>query len=114
MKGRVSDKERLIHILDSINLLEDFTSGVDYKTYNEDLKLRLAIVKLLEIIGEASNGLSDDIQKRFTTVDWSVLKGIRNVLVNEYFGIDYNIIWDTIKKSIPELKNKISEIVSQL
>jgi len=69
---------------------------------------------LLEIIGEASNGLTEDLQNKFTDIEWSILKGIRNILVHEYFGIDYDIIWDTIKNNIPELKEKINKTINEL
>jgi uncharacterized protein with HEPN domain len=114
MRNKISDKERLFHILDAINNIEEFTHGLSYEMYINDFKLRLALVKLLEIIGEASNGITEDFQNRFSDVDWSVLNGIRNVLVHEYFGIDYDIIWDSLKNNIPELKEKITKIFNEL
>jgi uncharacterized protein with HEPN domain len=107
MKSSISDKIRLQHILDSINDILLFTKDIDYETYIADYKLRLAIVKLIENIGEASNGISSKTIKRLPGIEWSVLKSIRNVLVHEYFGIDYEIIWNSIKENIPELKIKI-------
>ena len=109
MKSSASDKIRLQHILDSINDILLFTKDIDYNTYIADYKLRLALVKLIEIIGEASNGISSETIKRVPEIEWSVLNGIRNVLVHEYFGIDYEIIWNSIKQNIPELKIKIEE-----
>ena len=63
MKNKISDKERLLHILDSIDSIIDFTQNLSYKQYNEDFKLRLALIKLLEIIGEAANGITEYIQR---------------------------------------------------
>ncbi len=114
MKNRISDKERLLHILDSIDSIIDFTKEISYQQYNEDFKLRLALIKLLEIIGEAANGITEETQSRFTEVEWSVLKSLRNVLVHEYFGIDYDIIWNAIRVRIPELKQKISSALLRL
>jgi uncharacterized protein with HEPN domain len=114
MRNKLSDKERLLHILDAIEDIETFTNNVSYKEYSEDYKLRLAIVKLFEIIGEASGNITEETEKRFTDVEWSILKGIRNILVHEYFGIDYDIIWDSIQKNIPELKSHISKIILEL
>lgn len=109
MKSSISEKIRLQHILDSINDILLFTKDIDYETYIADYKLRLAIVKLIENIGEASNGISLKTIKRLPEIEWSILKGIRNVLVHEYFGIDYEIIWNSIKENIPELKIKIEK-----
>ncbi|MEI7982541.1 MAG: HepT-like ribonuclease domain-containing protein [Bacteroidota bacterium] len=114
MKNKISDKERLLHILDSIDSITDFTQNISYQQYIEDFKLRLALIKLLEIIGEAANGITEETQGRFSEVEWSILKSVRNVLVHEYFGIDYDIIWNTIKDRIPELKQKISNVLLQL
>ena len=109
MKSSISDKIRLQHIFDAINSILIFTKDIDYNTYMADYKLRLALVKLIEIIGEASNGLSPEAIRRFPDIEWSILAGIRNVLVHEYFGIDYEIIWNSIKQNIPELKIKIEK-----
>ncbi|MCX6303811.1 MAG: DUF86 domain-containing protein [Bacteroidetes bacterium] len=114
MKNKISDKERLLHILDSIDSIIDFTQNLSYQQYNDDFKLRLALTKLLEIIGEAANGITEETQQRFTEVEWSILKSVRNVLVHEYFGIDYDIIWYAIKDRIPDLKQKISNILLHL
>jgi uncharacterized protein with HEPN domain len=114
MRNKISDKERLLHILDAIDSIIDFTYDLSYQQYNDDFKLRLALIKLLEIIGEAANGISEETQERFSEVEWSILKSVRNVLVHEYFGIDYDIIWNTIKDRIPELKQKISGVLLQL
>ena len=112
MKGTLTDKNRLYHILDAIESIEQFTSGVSYEEYQKDLKLRLALVKLIENIGEASNSISSETQQRFGEVEWEVLNGIRNILVHEYFGIDYEIIWDSIRKNIPTLKVKIQTVIN--
>ncbi len=114
MKSKISDKERLLHILDSIDSIIDFTQDLSYKQYNDDFKLRLALIKLLEIIGEAANGITEETQLRFPEVEWSILKSVRNVLVHEYFGIDYDIIWNAIKDRIPDLKQKISNVLLHL
>jgi uncharacterized protein with HEPN domain len=107
MKKSISDKIRLQHILDSINDILIFTEGIDYNAYISDYKLRLAVVKLIENIGEASNGISSGTINSLPDIEWSLLKGIRNVLVHEYFGIDYEMIWNSIQENIPELKVKI-------
>jgi uncharacterized protein with HEPN domain len=107
MKNSISDKIRLQHIPDSINDILIFTKDIDYNAYVADYKLRLAVVKLIENIGEASNGISSETIESLPDIEWSLLKGIRNVLIHEYFGIDYEMIWNSIKENIPELKVKI-------
>lgn len=114
MKSSLSDKIRLQHILDNINDILLFTKDVDYELYLADYKLRLAVVKLIENIGEASNRISTNTIKKFPEIEWSILKGIRNILVHEYFGIDYELIWNSIKVNIPELKLKIERALDNM
>ena len=114
MRSSISDRERLLHILDAINHIQEFTDGLSYEEYMEDLKLRLALVKLLEIVGEASGSLTEDTINRFPNVEWPIIKSFRNILVHEYFGIDYKIIWNAIIHRIPELKDKIENILNEL
>ena len=114
MKNRISDKERLLHIIDAIQSIEEFTKEISYGEYIEDFKLRLALIKLLEIIGEASGGITPQTQEQFSDIDWAILKSVRNVLVHEYFGVDYDIIWNVIKSKIPDLKARIELILNKI
>ncbi|MDZ7739592.1 MAG: DUF86 domain-containing protein [Bacteroidales bacterium] len=114
MRKQISDLERLKHILDSIITIREFTDNISYEDYMNDLKLRLALVKLLEIIGEASVGLSEDTINRFSNIEWPLLRGMRNILIHEYFGVDYKIVWNAIQTRIPELEKKIEAIVRLL
>ncbi len=114
MKNKIADKERLLHIKDSIETIEKFTHNITHEQYTEDYKLRLALVKLLEIIGEAATGITKETQEKFDEIEWIILKSMRNVLVHEYFGIDYKIIWNSIKNNIPTLKQKVDNIIKEL
>jgi uncharacterized protein with HEPN domain len=112
MKSNIGDKQRLQHILQAINDIESFTTGISYDEYAENYMLRLAVVKLFEMIGEASGHLSDNLKEEFSEVEWTVLKGMRNIFVHEYFGIDYEIIWNSVQENLPTLKEKIQKIIS--
>lgn len=113
MQNRLGDKQRLGHIIDAMTDIISFCKDLTYENYMDDYKLRLATVKLLEIIGEASAALSDDLKQEFSEIEWGTMKAARNVLVHEYFGIDYKIVWVTIQDILPELKDKISLIYLQ-
>ena len=114
MKKRISDKARIEHILEAITQIQAFTEGVSYYSYKQDLKLRLALTRLVEIMGEASNHVSERVKGTFAEVEWSLLNRVRNVLIHEYFGVDYDIIWDSIQQDIPLLKTKLEHIVQTL
>jgi uncharacterized protein with HEPN domain len=73
--------------------------------------LRLAVVKLLENIGEAAALISETLKDAYPEVEWAVLKGIRNILVHEYFGIDYDVVWQAIEKDLPRLHARIRRIL---
>lgn len=79
-----------------------------------DRKLQLALTRLIEIIGEAANHVAEETKNRFSEVEWRVLTGIRNVIVHEYFGIDYDIIWVVIQRDIPMLRFKFEQLLLQL
>jgi uncharacterized protein with HEPN domain len=68
----------------------------------------------MEIIGEASNHISLETQKKFSEIQWAQIVGMRNIFIHEYFGIDLNIAWEIIEFDMPELKTKISEILETM
>jgi uncharacterized protein with HEPN domain len=80
----------------------------------ENSMMRFACIKQMEIIGEASNHISSETKLKFTTVEWSQIIGMRNVFVHEYFGIDSNLVWEIIKNDIPDLKDKMMDILSSI
>lgn len=114
MKSELGDKARIGHMLEAIIYIQEFTDGVTYEQYLADIKLRLALTRLVEIIGEASNHVSENTKSLFTTVEWDRLRGVRNIIVHEYFGIDYETIWSAIKKDVPSLRRKLDNVLEEL
>ncbi|GAB3993760.1 DUF86 domain-containing protein [Spirosoma daeguense] len=114
MKKRISEQARIKHMLDAITEIQEFVEGTVYEDYLADRKLQLAVTRLIEIIGEASNHVSEDIRNRFTNIEWHILTGIRNVIVHEYFGIDYDIIWTVIQQDIPQLRTKLEYLLEHI
>lgn len=76
--------------------------------------MRFACIKQLEIIGEASGHISEEIKTQFSEIEWSQIKGMRNIFVHEYFGIDSRLVWEIIKHDLSELKEKIKAIINSL
>lgn len=76
--------------------------------------MRFACIKQLEIIGEASGHISEEIKTQFSEIEWSQIKGMRNIFVHEYFGIDSRLVWEIIIHDLPELKEKIKAIINSL
>ncbi len=111
MKSNLGNKVRLNHILEAIIELQEFTKDVSYDDYIKNPILPHALVRLLEIIGEASNNLTIELKNEFSNVEWSALKGLRNVLAHEYFGVDYELVWNLIIDQVPDLKIKVNRIL---
>ncbi|HUW07217.1 MAG TPA: DUF86 domain-containing protein [Williamwhitmania sp.] len=114
MRGKLGDKVRLQHIYDAILEIESYQLNKEFSDFMASSMMRYACVKQMEIIGEASNNVSDEIKSRFTSIEWSQIVGMRNVFVHEYFGIDATLVWEIIKKDLPDLKEKIKQILDTI
>ena len=114
MQSELGDKIRLTHILDAIEEIETYLLGIEFPIFIKNSMMRFACIKQMEIIGEASNHISDELKSKFTIIEWSQIIGMRNVFVHEYFGIDSNLVWEIIKKDIPELKEKIKTVLESI
>lgn len=111
MRGRLGDRARLNHILDAIVEVENYLINVDYDAFLNNSMMRFACIKQMEIIGEASDHISDEIKIQFSEIEWSQIKGMRNIFVHEYFGIDSRLVWEIIQYDLPDLKSKVLTII---
>jgi len=114
MRSNKGDIVRLQHILDAINEIDHYSVDIDFTTFMENSMMRYACIKQLEIIGEASNHISEEVKEKFSNIEWSQIVGMRNIFVHEYFGVDSKLVWEIIKDDLPVLKVRISEILRKL
>jgi len=114
MKGKIGDKQRLLHIIEAIEEIESYTNKADSEEFLTNSMMRFASIKQIEIIGEAANLISEETRKNFSEIEWRQIIGIRHILVHEYFGIDNDLIWQVIVNDLPKLKSKVSEILNSL
>ena len=98
---------RIDDIVEAINKIERYTYGIDFASWQNDEKTVDAVIRNLEVIGEAASRLPVKIQEQYKDVPWSIMKGIRNILAHEYFGTDLEIVWKTIKEDLPLLKKRL-------
>ncbi|OSZ82637.1 hypothetical protein CAP35_05055 [Chitinophagaceae bacterium IBVUCB1] len=110
MKGRFGDNARIEHIKECILEIETAMAGQSYEQFLENHVLRIAVVKWLEIIGEAANHISTELKERSTEIEWNKIISLRNIVVHEYFGINYHIIWEAATIFLNDLKIKIERI----
>ncbi len=94
-------------ILEAIGKIQRYSSGMDFQLFSEDEKTIDAVVRNLEIIGEASNRLSLDLRSKNTDIEWHKIIGLRNILVHEYFGVNLQILWDVMQNKLPNLKASV-------
>ena len=89
-----------------------FTQNVTFEQFASNDEKVYAVVKSLEIIGEAANHLPEAFRVKHSEIEWKKLVAMRHELVHEYFGIDQEVVWSAVKDSIPQLAIKIAEIIS--
>jgi uncharacterized protein with HEPN domain len=105
------DEIFLGHILESIQRIQDYVECVTKEEFFEDLKLQDAVIRRLEVIGEAARQLSADLKARHRNIPWAQVIGMRNILIHEYFGVDLALVWATVQKDLPVLYKAILEIL---
>ncbi len=101
---------RVEDILEAIERIEQYTDGLQYRQWQQDQKTIDAVIRNFEIIGEAATHVPSEVQVIFPEVPWGKMKGIRNLLIHEYFGVDAEVIWKTIQEDLPGLKTSLSKI----
>lgn len=114
MRGKLGDKVRLQHIYDAILEIESYLLNKEFSDFLGNSMMRYACIKQIEIIGEASNHISDETKSKFTSIEWDQIVGMRNVFIHEYFGVDSTLVWEIIKNDVPDLKGKIMKILDTL
>ena len=101
-------------IWESIEKIERYTEGMTQNNFQSDEKTTDAVVRNLEIIGEAAGRLPEDFTDQHSEIEWVKIIGLRNRIVHEYFGVDLQIIWQILKKDLPVFKESLKNIRSEL
>lgn len=105
------DKSSLIDILNSCESIARFISNKLKDEFYNDEMLQEAVMRKIEIIGEAANRISDNLKNLYPDLPWKKMKAIRNILIHMYDELDLDIVWDTAVNDIPIVKNRIEEII---
>ncbi|OGH39335.1 MAG: hypothetical protein A3B44_02125 [Candidatus Levybacteria bacterium RIFCSPLOWO2_01_FULL_38_21] len=110
----MSKKDPIIflkHILESIEAINQYSKDLSEETFLKSSEKQDAIIRRLEIIGEAVKNLPDEYKKKHPDVEWGRAMGTRNILIHHYFGVDLEIVWDTVTKSLPQFKKQIKSLL---
>jgi uncharacterized protein with HEPN domain len=113
MRERSRDKFRLEHILQAIERIKRYANGVTFEDFVANDMLYYAVVKNIEIIGEASNMLTEEFRQAHPATPWKQVTSMRNYIVHEYFQVDNTVVWDVITNDVPLLERQISEYLKE-
>ena len=98
-------------MLQSMDRIEEYLSNLDFKKFKQTYLVVDAIIRNFEIIGEASKNIPTDIQEKYPEIPWRKMYGLRNLIAHEYFGIDYEMIWEIARKNLPQNRIDLIEII---
>lgn len=101
-------------ILESINLIHEYLEGVSENEFHMSREKQDSIVRRIEIIGEATKSISSELKEQNQQIPWEKMAGMRNVLIHEYFGINWVTVWKTATQFIPPLKMEIENLINKL
>ncbi|RLF70239.1 MAG: DUF86 domain-containing protein [Thermoplasmata archaeon] len=104
----------ILDILSSIQEIEEFVEGMDIEDFVEDRKTVNAVIRSLEVMGEAVKKTPPEIRERYPEIPWRYIAGMRDKLIHEYHGVDLEIVWEVIDKEIPPLKPLFEKILDEL
>ncbi|HEY9162026.1 MAG TPA: DUF86 domain-containing protein [Desulfomonilia bacterium] len=107
-------QRELAHLLDILTMANDaisFTSGMNKEAFSKDRKTQYAVIRCLEVIGEAAKRIPDDFRNAHPEVPWKQLTEMRDILIHSYDKVNVDIVWETVEKDLPDILNKLSPII---
>ena len=105
--------EYLRHILDETEYIEGVIRNIDEKRFLSDETMKRSFVRSIEIIGEAVKKIPPEFKDKNRDIDWKRIAGMRDKLIHDYFGVDYHLVWDVAINKLPELKQRIVQLISE-
>ena len=113
----MKDKERIIidylnDISEAIINIKAFLENIEYPTFQTDIKTQYAVIRALEIIGDASKKIPEDFKENHSWIPWRFMTGMRDKLIHDYFGVDIQVVWKTATEDISNLEEDLKQIIS--
>ena len=104
-------QNRIRDILDAVAEIQSFTRDLDYETFKEDNKAIRAVEMNFIIIGEAANQIPEEVEEKYATIPWSLMRAMRNRIVHAYFEVDERLMWDTVQNDLPPLIPELEKLL---
>ena len=98
-------------ILDAMDKAEILLEGVTYDQFEADFRINFAVVRALEIVGEATKRLPPSLRQRYSNIPWKGMAGMRDRIIHGYDNVDFEIVWDVVKRDVPKIKPQIQQIL---
>ncbi|MBV6419809.1 MAG: hypothetical protein DAHOPDDO_01034 [Ignavibacteriaceae bacterium] len=108
------DTDLIQDILESINRINTYTENISFQEFANDYKSQDAVVRNLEILGEAVKLLSTETKEKYAQIPWKDISGTRDRLIHEYFGVNIDIVWDIIKNELSQLIPVLNKISAEI
>lgn len=108
------DADLIQDILESINRINTYTENISFQEFSDDFKSQDAVIRNLEILGEAVKLLSTETKEKYAQIPWKEMTGTRDRLIHDYFGVNIDIVWDIIKNELPQLIPVLNKISADL
>jgi uncharacterized protein with HEPN domain len=107
-------RDYLRDILSTIDLATSFVGNISFEEFQTDTKTTFAVVRALEIIGEATKNIPTSIRDQYPEVPWKGFAGMRDKLIHAYFGVNLEVVWETLQRDLPQLRPTIEQILRDL
>src|ERR1041385_8742599 len=105
-----SDRELLSDILESMQRISEYLTGFDYQSFVNDTKTQDAVIRNLEILGEATKRLSQEFRTTYAAVPWKSMAGARDRLIHDYFGVNLDVVWQIVSVELPRVVEQLPSI----
>ncbi len=113
MKDERIYQDYLDDLLEALQKSQQFIVDLDYNLFAQDDKTVFAVIRALEVVGEATKKIPDEVRQRYKQVPWREMAGMRDKLIHEYFGVDLEVVWKTVNEDVPMLIPLIEDIINQ-